>query len=152
MKRKLWLYPMAILGTFAIIASACNSNGDNKKTSDQKDTVVQTNSSPTIAIESFSVIPDDFSGAGCSYSETKDGDPIFLTDVNGNALMKLDGKTVKFSMLEKENVFAGGDYEVTLDTKTIRNAPDFAEEEGYITIKSKDGRTVKEKIFGSCGA
>lgn len=118
-----------------------------------KVTVTDKSSSAIIInIESFSKIPDEFYGAGCSYSKTKNGNPVFIEDVMGNAIMKLNGKIVKLKWLEDQNIYVGESFEVSKNTQTISTGHESVEEEGYITIKSKDGGLAKEKIYGGCGA
>ena len=78
--------------------------------------------------------------------------PIFIEDVGGNAVMKLNGKTVKLKWLEKRNIYFGESFEVSKNTQTISTGHESVEEEGYITVKSKDGGVTKEKIYGGCGA
>lgn len=125
-------------------------NGIGKVTGTEKSNTTPT----TITIEAFSKLPDEFSdmGAGCSYSKTKNGNQVFVEDVMGNAIMKLNGKTVKLTWDKKKNIYVGENFEVSKVTKTIDSGIDYMEEVGHITVKSKDGASAKTKIYGGCMA
>ncbi len=116
---------------------------------------------PQVTIGTFNQIPDEFGiGAGCSYSTTRNGKPVFIEDMGGSAVMMLNGKTVKLKLSKQSkatgggvtNIYASNDFEVSKTTTSIRTGPESTSEEGYITVKAKDGGVTKQRIYGDCGA
>ncbi len=116
----------------------------------------------SVTIGEFSQIPDEFAvGAGCSYSATRNGRPVFIEDMGGDAAMVLGGAIVRLKWMEQTqvtgggviNIYRGSDFEISKSTTSTKIGHESASEEGYITVKSKNGSVViRERIYGSCGA
>lgn len=124
--------------------------------------ISETDKELAVTIGEFSKIPDEFAvGAGCSYSKTRDGKPVFIEDMGGSAVMVLNGRIVRLKWVEQTqatgngvtSIYAGSDFEISKSTTSAKTGNEGASEEGYITVKSKDGGApIKQRIYGACGA
>jgi formylglycine-generating enzyme required for sulfatase activity len=140
----------------------CARNVEDASESSINAMITKTNGALSVTIGEFNKIPDDFAvGAGCSYSKTRTGKPVFIEDMGGSAVMMLNGDTVRLKWVEQTqatengltNIYTGDNFEVSKSTTTVETWHEGASEEGYITVKSKDGGAVtKERIYGACGA
>ena len=107
----------------------------------------------SIAIGSFGKIPDEFMGAGCSYSRKAGGSPIFVESaMSGDAAMTLNGRIVKLAWMEKRKLYVGEAFEVSKDVKTVSTGHESVVEDGYLVVTAKDGGRTREAVHGGCGA
>jgi len=111
-----------------------------------------------IVISEFDSIPSSFAaGAGCLYTAKRlRVRPIFIEDMAGNAVVRLNGVTVplKFEGNRPDGIarYVGRDYEVQKSTKSTATGQESAEEDGYLVVTSKGGGRILQRIFGACGA
>lgn len=112
----------------------------------------------SIVIGEFDSIPPSFAaGAGCTYTAKRHrGQPIFIEDMAGNAVMRLNSVAVplKFKGDRPDGIarYVGGEYEVLKSTKSTATGQEGAEEDGYLVVTSKGGGRIEQRIFGACGA
>lgn len=105
-----------------------------------------------LTIGEFSKLPDQFAiGAGSLYSKTKNGKPVFVDDVAGNAVMIINNKLVRLKWVEKR-IYADETYNVSVETEIISSGHESTEEHGFIIIKSKDGSLLKLEVWGGFNA
>lgn len=95
-------------------------------------------------------------GAGCSFTKNKNSQTsIFLSDVGGEALMKINNRFVILHQTgDKGNkeYYTGGGYDVIVDAKEVGRGHEYIELEGFLTVKTPQGKSTKIKIYGGCGA
>jgi hypothetical protein len=112
----------------------------------------------SIVIGEFDSIPSSFAtGAGCTYTgKRRRGQPIFIEDMDGNAVVRLNGVAValKFEGDQPNGIarYVGGNYEVLKSTKSTASGQESTEEDGYLVVTSKGGGRIRQRIFGACGA
>ena len=119
-----------------------NNTQNPKETS--KTPVNKTN----LTIQLFTDVPVAYSVSNgscfCSYSMTKNGSTVLDVDcATGAAVMKINNKFVKFKSVGQDS-YSGGDYTLTINTKTVNSSDGWVGEEGHLTLKAKDGSTVNQ--------
>lgn len=116
-----------------------------------------------ITLDRFSDFPEEIDGCACYFSANKEdfieGNYIYADTYHENAYISINGKMIQFTLKSytdiKENYwvkrYTNEKYEVTLESKEIWRVDETWQQKGTMTIKSKDGKTIKETIYGECG-
>jgi hypothetical protein len=134
--------------------------GNGNINSTQADKKVKSVEADTIKLETFSVIPNEIDGCGCSFfsseNDKKDNKYICVNDFANLAFIKLKDVMVKFELTEHKdnsNIYFYKSVDYTLKIEISKKVPGDYETsniEGVITIISKEGIT-KQKFVGTCG-
>ena len=119
-------------------------------------TEISPKTNKSIIIEPFTTAEEnEYSDAGCWYSNTKGGKSIFLeawtTDIT---VMKINHKIVKLKKVkedEKDRDYVGDNFVVSIHIETVKPQEHVAEHKGYLIVKAKDGSSLKVEIWGGCG-
>lgn len=150
------LFMSFILG---ILFISCAGNGNkNNIQADKRE--VKSIEADFVNFETFSVIPNEIDGCGCSFylseKDKKDNKYICVNDFANLAFVKLKGEMVKFELTEHKdssNIYLYKSKEYTLKIEVIKKESSEYEAsniEGVITISSKEG-IKKQKFIGICG-
>jgi hypothetical protein len=150
------LFKFLIIGTI-FISCAGNVNKNNIQAGKSE---VKSIEADSVNLETFSVIPNEIDGCGCSFylseNDKKDNKYICVNDFANLAFVKLKGEMVKLELTEHKDsssIYLYKSKEYTLKIEVLKKEPSEYEAsniEGVITISSKEG-IKKQKFVGTCG-
>lgn len=116
-----------------------------------------------ITVDRFRDFPEEIDGCACYFSANKEdfieGNYIYADTYHENAYISINGKMIQFTLKSYTDIeenywvkrYTNEKYEVTLESKEIWRVDETWQQKGTMTIKSKNGKTIKETIYGECG-
>ncbi|MHA3789359.1 hypothetical protein ACX0HA_14205 [Flavobacterium hauense] len=116
-----------------------------------------------ITVDRFKDFPEEIDGCACYFSANKEdfinGSYIYADTYHDHAYISINGQMMQFKLKSYTDVTEGywvkiytnDDYEVTLDSEEVLQVDETWQQKGTMSIKSKDGKSVKETIYGECG-
>ncbi len=141
---------------------------DKNKIQSEESKVEKKTQNPTsekkLIISTLTKWPDEITGCSCSFSKSKadfkEKKYIYVGDFENKVFMMINGKQEQFK-LEKSNVSTSPDtptetwsnenYLFTYSIKKVSQSGETQQFHGTLTLKSKDGQSVKQNIYGECG-
>jgi hypothetical protein len=116
-----------------------------------------------IIIDRFTDFPEEIDGCACYFSADKNdfvkGSYIYADNYHDHAYVSIDGKMQLFTLVKQTEVtesywmkvYTNSEYEVTVEAETLWQADETWLQKGEISIKSRNGKKIKETIYGECG-
>jgi len=116
-----------------------------------------------IVIDRFKDFPEEIDGCACYFSTNKEdfikGSYIYADTYHNHAYISINGKMMQFTLKSYTDIVEGywvkkysnEEYDVTLDSEEVLQVDETWQQKGTMTIKSKDGKIIKETIYGECG-
>lgn len=114
-------------------------------------------------IDRFRDFPDEIGGCACYFSANKEdfieGNYIYADTYHDHAYISINGKMMQFTLKDQIDVtesywmkiYTNKQYEATVESEESLKADDTWQQKGTISVKSRDGKVVKETIYGQCG-
>lgn len=116
-----------------------------------------------IVIDHFKDFPEEIDGCACYFSANKkdfiNGSYIYADTYHNHAYISINGQMRQFKLKSFTDIaegywvkiYANEEYEITLDSEEVLQVDETWQQKGTISIKSRDGKTIKETIYGECG-
>lgn len=119
----------------------------------------------TLTIDTFSVFLPEIDGCACYSSnnsnELKANKYIYAQEYGENAFVSINGKMTKFELektesLKNKHIISISNsedkkYTLTIDIIETGEIDETTQNEGTLTLKSKDGKEIIKNIIGECG-
>ena len=124
---------------------------------------ISCSSEKEIGIDRFNDFPDEINGCACYYSANKTdfikGSYIYADNYQEHAYVSVNGKMMLFTLLSTTDVsegywvktYSNSEYVLTVDSFEVWQVNQTWLQKGIMTLTSKDGKTIKETIYGECG-
>lgn len=116
-----------------------------------------------IVIDRFRDFPDEINGCACYYAADKadfaKGSYIYADNYHDHAYVSVNGKMLLFTLISTTDVaegywvktYSNNEYQLTIDSKEVWQVNQTWQQKGTMVLTSKDGKTIKETIYGECG-
>lgn len=114
-------------------------------------------------LDRFKDFPEEIDGCVCYFSANKKdfikGEYIYADTYHDHAYISINGKMMQFTLKSYTDVAEGywvkvyenDNYEVTVDSEEVLQKDETWQQKGRISVKSRDGKKIKETIYGECG-
>jgi uncharacterized protein YxeA len=125
--------------------------------------LISCSSEKEIVIDPFSDFPEEIDGCACYFSADKNdfvkGSYIYADNYHDHAYVSINGKMQLFTLVKQTEVtesywvkvYTNSEYEVTVEAETLWQADETWLQKGEISIKTRNGKKIKETIYGECG-
>ena len=125
--------------------------------------LISCGSEKEIVIDRFTDFPEEIDGCACYFSADKNdfvkGSYIYADNYHDHAYVSIDGKMQLFTLVKQTEVtesywmkvYTNSEYEVTVEAETLWQVDETWLQKGEISIKSRNGKKIKETIYGECG-
>lgn len=125
--------------------------------------LISCGSEKEIVIDRFTDFPEEIDGCACYFSADKNdfvkGNYIYADNYHDHAYISINGKMQLFTLVKQTEVtesywikvYTNSEYEVTVEAETLWQVDETWLQKGGISIKARNGKKIKETIYGECG-